>query len=220
MVARSRYAEDQLAHAVRQGVNQYVILGAGLDTFAYRNPYPAGQLRVFEVDHPATQAWKRDRLTSEGIAIPSTLAFAPVDFERDTLATGLRDVGFQADQPTFFSWLGVTPYLSPEAFDATLSFIAGMPRSSGLALDYAVSRDSLNLIERTALDALASRVASAGEPFQLFFGQAHLASQLRSLGFCEIEDIGSKQINDRYFSGRSDGLQVIGGLARLLSAYR
>jgi methyltransferase (TIGR00027 family) len=111
MVARSRYAEDQLAKAVEQDVAQYVVLGAGLDTFACRNP-DSTNLRVFEVDHPATQAWKLERLQAAGIAIPQSLKFVPVDFERQTLAAGLEQGGFDSGSPAFFSWLGVTPYLT------------------------------------------------------------------------------------------------------------
>jgi len=117
VAVRSRFAEEQLAKAVEQGVRQYVLLGAGLDTFAYRNPL-AG-LRVFEVDHPDTQAWKRKRLHHAGIAIPESMYFAPVDFEHDTLAHGLEAVGFRRDEPTFFSWLGVVPYLTRDAAFAT-----------------------------------------------------------------------------------------------------
>src|ERR1700733_14197321 len=112
MAARSRYAEDELAHAVSHGVTQYVVLGAGLDTFAYRNPH-AG-LRVFEVDHPDTQAWKRERLLAANIEIPSSLTFVPIDFEQQTLDGGLTNTGFDANAPAFFSWLGVTPYLTRE----------------------------------------------------------------------------------------------------------
>src|SRR5271169_4489280 len=108
MAARSRYAEDELAHVVAQGVKQYLVLGAGLDTFAYRNPHPG--LRVFEVDHPATQAWKREQLQEASIPIPPSLTFVPVDFEQQTLADGLERSGFDLNASAFFSWLGVTPY--------------------------------------------------------------------------------------------------------------
>src|ERR1700686_1320542 len=118
MAARSRYAEDELAHAVAHGVRQYVVLGAGLDTFAYRNPHPG--LRVFEVDHPDTQEWKREQLLAAGIAVPSALSFVPIDFERQTLADGLARAGFGAGDAAFFSWLGVTPYLTREACRTTL----------------------------------------------------------------------------------------------------
>ena len=107
MVVRSRLAEDELAAAVALGARQYVILGAGLDTFAYRNPYDAGRLRVFEVDHPATQKWKRERLGAGKIEIPPSVTFAPVDFEKQSLGDGLVAAGFDSRKATFFSWLGV-----------------------------------------------------------------------------------------------------------------
>jgi methyltransferase (TIGR00027 family) len=136
MAARSRYAEDQLARAVERSVKQYVVLGAGLDTFAYRNPYP--DLRVFEVDHPATQAWKRGRLQSAGIAVPQSLVFTSVDFERQTLAGRLEPSGFDPKLSAFFSWLGVTPYLTRESCMATLGYIAKLPAGTGIAFDFAV----------------------------------------------------------------------------------
>lgn len=218
MAVRSRYAEDQLAIAVEQGVRQYVLLGAGLDTFAYRNPYAELGLRVFEVDHPATQAWKRELLGTVGIAIPSELAFAPVDFERQTLRDGLQNVGFNVREAAFFSWLGVTPYLTREAFLATLDFVRSMPPLSGVVFDYAVRRSSLGLLEQTALDTLARRVAAAGEPFQLFFDPLELAHQLEGKGFQSVEDLDTEEINSRYFSGRADGLRLTGGFAHLLTA--
>src|SRR5262249_7097362 len=139
IAARSRYAEDELALAVKRGVRQYVILGAGLDTFAYRNPYPESALSVFEVDHPATQAWKRARLKEAGIPLPIDLTFAPVDFEEQTLAGGLRDAGYDPSLSAFFSWLGVTPYLTIEGMMATLRFIASAPIGSGGVFDYVTS---------------------------------------------------------------------------------
>jgi methyltransferase (TIGR00027 family) len=218
MAVRSRYAEDQLGLAVERGVRQYVVLGAGLDTFAYRNPYRQARLRVFEVDHPATQAWKRELLSAAGISIPAELAFAPIDFERQTLGHGLPSAGFDPAAPAFFSWLGVTPYLTLEAFTATLRFVLAMPPGSGVAFDYVVVRSALNPRERMALDALSARVAAAGEPFQLFFEPRDLVSELERTGFRHIEDLGPAELNARYFHGRSDDLRVIGGLGRLLSA--
>ena len=124
MAARSRYVEDQLKDAVSKGVEQYVLLGAGLDTFAYRNPFPS--LRVLEVDFPATQEWKRSMLAEAAIALPTNLVFVPLDFELKTLAEGLSDAGFDAARPAFFGWLGVVPYLTLEAFRATIGTIADM----------------------------------------------------------------------------------------------
>src|SRR5262249_32483033 len=131
LVARSRCAEDALAHAVAAGVRKYVILGAGLDTFAYRNPYAAQALRVFEVDSPATQAWKRDLLRRTRIAEPASLTFVPVDFETQSLAEELRAAGFREAEPAFFSWLGVTMYLTRDAIFSTLSYVASCAAGSG-----------------------------------------------------------------------------------------
>jgi methyltransferase (TIGR00027 family) len=218
MAVRSRIAEDALARAVCRGATQYVVLGAGLDTFAYRNPYPA--LRVFEVDYPATQEWKRRMLGEASIAIPSSLTFAPVDFERQTLAGGLALAGFDAHAPSFFSWLGVTMYLSDEAIASTLALVASTPDGGGLAFDYAVPRSSLGFMERLAFDAVARRVEAAGEPFRTFFDPAELRARLAQLGFTAIEDLGGDELNARYFSSRVDGLRVGGRLAHVMAAER
>jgi methyltransferase (TIGR00027 family) len=215
LVARSRYAEDNLRRAVASGVDQYVLLGAGLDTFAYRNPH--AKLRVFEVDHPATQQWKRELLQRNGIAIPDSLTYAPVDFERQPLSTQLRTAGFNYGAPAFFAWLGVVPYLTLEAFRATLGFISAQPAGSGLTLDYGQPRDALPIIERLAHDSLASRVERAGEPFRLFFTPPEIAAELSR--FHSLEDLGAAEINARYFSERSDQLAIRGTAGRLLSAW-
>jgi methyltransferase (TIGR00027 family) len=215
LVARSRYAEDNLRRAVENGVDQYVLLGAGLDTFAYRNPYP--QLRVFEVDHPATQQWKRALLQRNRIATPDSIIYTPVDFERQSLSKQLSDAGLDGQAPAFFAWLGVVPYLTLEAFRATLNFVAAQAPGSGLTLDYGQPRSVLPLVERLAHDSLASRVEKAGEPFQLFFTPDEIASELPS--FHSIEDLGAAEINARYFSGRTDELAMRGTAGRLLSAW-
>ena len=136
VVARSRYAEDELARAVASGARQYVILGAGLDTFACRNPHAASGLSVFEVDHPDTQAWKLNRLTLMGIPVPGCVTFVPADFERRELAAGLMRAGFRPEQPAFFSWLGVTQYISREAVMATFAEIRSLCPESVIAFDY------------------------------------------------------------------------------------
>ena len=216
MVARARFAEDELARAVGRGASQFVVLGAGLDTFGYRNPYP--RLHVFEVDFPATQAWKRERLAAAAIAVPDSLTFAPVDFEKQTLREGLREGGFDPVKITFFSWLGVVMYLTHEAATSTLKFIAGTPPGGGVVFDYSVPRESLNFWQKLAFDRLTARVERAGEPFRLFFDPAKLAEWLREIGFRTLEDLNSDAINERFFAGRRDGLRVGGGLARLMSA--
>jgi methyltransferase (TIGR00027 family) len=214
LVARSRYAEDTLARAVAQGVTQYVLLGAGLDTFAHRNPYP--HLRVFEVDHPATQQWKRELLEISALPTPKDLTYAPVDFERQSLPDQLHSAGFNPAIPAFFAWLGVVPYLTFEAFRSAITFISAQPAGSGVVLDYGQPRSALPFLERLAHDSLAARVQLAGEPFQLFFTPTEIAAELTA--FRTLEDLGSSEINARYFAKRTDNLKLLGSAARLLSA--
>jgi methyltransferase (TIGR00027 family) len=216
VVGRSRYAEDLLAQAVGSGTRQYVVLGAGLDTFAHRNPHDG--LRVFEVDHPATQQWKRELVGAAGLAAGSGVKYVPVDFERRSLAEELAAGGLDLDAPCFFSWLGVVPYLTLEAFRATLGFVAGRPRGSGVVFDYAQPRAALTALERLAHDSLVSRVRQAGEPFRLFFRPEEVAAEMRD--FREVEDLGSSEMNERYFAERSDRLRMVGEAGRLLSAWR
>lgn len=216
MAARSRFAEDELAALVEQGVRQYVVLGAGLDTFAYRNPFPS--LRVFEVDFPATQAWKRMLLAEAGIAVPANVTFVPLDFEHKTLAEGLVEAGLEK-QPTFFGWLGVVPYLTSEAFHSSIAAIAQLPPPSAVTFDFGLSPELLGPRGRMAFEMLAARVAAAGEPFQLFFTPEQLKSELRSMGFSQVEITGADELNRRYFSGRSDGLALSSpGLGMLATA--
>ncbi len=216
LIARSRYAEDNLRVAVESGVTQYVLLGAGLDTYAYRNPYP--QLRVFEIDHPATQQWKRELLTRSGIVIPENLTYTAMNFEIQELAAQLTASGFNREAPAYFAWLGVVPYLTLSAFRATVAFIAAQPVGSGVTFDYGQPREVLPLQEQLARDALASRVQSAGEPFRLFFTPDEIAAELP--GFARHEDLGATEINARYFAQRSDHLAIRGSSSRLLSAWR
>jgi len=218
MAARSRYAEDHLAAAVRTGVAQYVVLGAGLDTFALRNPFTS--LRVFEVDFPSTQEWKKSLLAGAGIAPPQGLTFVAVDFERKALAAGLAEAGFDAGAPAFFGWLGVVPYLTLEAFRSTLDAIAALPAGTGVAFDYALSPDGMSLPRRRAFDALAARVAAAGEPFKLVFSPAELDHEMRRAGFRRVEQVDADGLNERYFGDRADGLQLPSpGLGRMAAAW-
>jgi methyltransferase (TIGR00027 family) len=218
MAARSRLAEDQLAIAASSGAMQYVLLGAGLDTFPYRNPYP--HLRVFEVDFPPTQDWKRTLLAESGIAIPAGLTYVPLDFEHKTLAEGLNEAGFDASQPTFFGWLGVVPYLTLEAFRATAATIARYPAGTGVSFDYAFSPEKLGFFQRRAFDALAARVAAAGEPFRLFFEPEELEQELLRAGFHLVQHHTAEQLNEQYFANRGDGLKLPSpGLGRLATAW-
>jgi methyltransferase (TIGR00027 family) len=216
VTARSRYAEDELSVAIARGATQYVILGGGLDTYAYRSTH--SQLRVFEVDYPATLAWKRTRLEAAGIGIPSSVAFVPTNFEEQTLCSALESSGFQRDRVSFFSWLGVTPYLTATSAMATLAFIGSLPTGSGVVFDYAIERSSLDSEEQMAMDALASRVGRAGDSFRLFLDSRALERMLRVAGFSEVEDLGPAEIDARYFADRADGLTVAAGLTHLVNA--
>jgi methyltransferase (TIGR00027 family) len=193
---RSRFAEDSLAAAYRRGVRQAVILGAGLDTFALRNPHPG--LAVFEVDHPATQAWKRQCLAEAGLALPPSLVFAPVNFEQEGLAQGLAAAGFDAGKPAFFIWLGVMPYLTLPAIHATLDFASGAPEAE-IVFDYVEPLDRQTPEARARMEAAAARVAAAGEPWISYFEPAALAALLRDKDFREVEDLGPSDIAQRYF---------------------
>jgi methyltransferase (TIGR00027 family) len=217
LAARARYAEDQLRMALTRGVSQYVVLGAGLDTFAFRNPHP--ELRIFEVDHPATQTWKLERLRESGVPIPESVAFVAADLEQQSLSAALSLVGFSVTESAFFSWLGVTPYLKREACMATLCFIAGMPKRSGVVFDFTVHPDLLDADHRAAAETLSDRVAAAGEPFQLFFHPDELARDLEGCGFGEVEMLAGEQINDRYFKDRTDDLRISSNLGRLTCAW-
>ena len=155
MAARSRYAEDRLEVAVAHGVTQYVVLGAGLDTFAYRNSFTS--LRVFEVDFPATQEWKRDLIAEAKIEVPANLTFVPLDFEHKTLSEGLAESGFDAAKPAFFGWLGVVPYLTLDGFRSTLAMIGKLPAGTGVSFDYVFSPETLSAKRRAIFDTLAKR---------------------------------------------------------------
>ena len=219
IAARSRYAEDCLRDAVAHGVQQYVILGAGLDSFAYRNPFPPAALRVFEVDHPDTQASKRARLADAGIPLPASLTFVPVDFQRDALADALARHGFDATRPAFVSWLGVTVYLTRDAVWETLGWAGSLPVGSEIVFTYLPDPATLGAESRAALAALGGRTAAAGEPWQTFFVPAELARGLGARGFGRIEDLTADDVHDRYFRGRADGLRP-GGAIHLVRATR
>jgi methyltransferase (TIGR00027 family) len=175
-------------------------------------------LHVFEVDHPATQAWKRERLALAGIAAPESLTFAPVDFERQTLDDGLARAGFQLDAPAFFSWLGVTPYLARETTLNTLRLLHSLSPANAVTFDFAVPRESLSVASKVSFDLLAGRVAAVGEPFVGFFEPEELRLRLGDIGFRQVEVLGPDAINRRYFDQRADGLRVAGALAQLVSA--
>ncbi|CAN5716192.1 class I SAM-dependent methyltransferase [soil metagenome] len=219
LVARSRCVEDELSRCVTAGVRQYLVVGAGLDTFAYRNPHRHQGLRVFEVDHPGTQRWKQQLLAEAGIGVPASLTFVPVDLERDDLAGALRRAGFHADEAACVSWMGVTMYLTVEAVADTLRTVAGFAAGSSLCFDYRVPVTMLNPVERVIDEVMAQRVAALGEPWLSAFDPTELQGQLLEVGFRTAESATPEDLNERYFARRKDGLRTGGGL-RIMCASR
>ncbi|RNL78775.1 class I SAM-dependent methyltransferase [Nocardioides marmorisolisilvae] len=210
IAVRHRFAEDGLAAAVARGVDQAVVLGAGLDTFAYRNPHQA--LRVFEVDFPATGDWKAERLAAAGIAVPDDVVFVGCDFEHEDFLERLVAAGLDATRPTYVLWLGVVPYLTREAVLATLGRIASIPGGE-VVLDYPTRLRGLSRKARSMRRELSRRVAAAGEPFTGDFTTEEMAGLLRDAGFDEVEDIGAPEIMSRYLglpaTGRTGGGHVV-----------
>jgi methyltransferase (TIGR00027 family) len=206
IVARSRFSENALAASVARGTRQIVVLGAGLDTFSLRNPFVQEAVRVFEVDHPATQAWKRERLEQAGIALPPSLTFAPIDFERQRLADGLASAGFDRDRPAFFQWLGVVPYLTREAISSTLDYIATIP-ASAVVFDYTEPFENHTPERRANLMATAERAAARGEPWLSFFNPGELSALLRRKGFAAIEDVGFAGLVGRFSPASAEGFR-------------
>jgi methyltransferase (TIGR00027 family) len=197
IVLRSRFAEDRLeAAAVQRGVRQLLVLGAGFDTFAYRQPAWARALRIFEVDQPASQGEKRARLAAGGIDVPSNVTFIAADFEHRSLRDILVDGGVDIGQPAFISWLGVTVYLTEPAIDAVFRFVASLPASSEIVFTF-YSRPPED--EEGPVSALAARAAGLGEPFRTWFEPQALEARLRGVGFSDVSFLTPEQATVRYF---------------------
>ena len=210
IAARSRYAEDSLRSAVASGVRQLVVLGAGLDTFAYRSD-PRVNLRIYEVDHPSTQEWKRARLSAAGIAVPRSVTYTPIDFEHESLAQSLVASGFHPTRRAFFTWLGVVPYLSEEAALATLGFIASLSGGAHVVFDYVNPPQVMSDATRALHDKLAARVSSVGETFQTYWQTEPLHTRLRGLGYRQIEDLSPVGIAARFLPARVGAVSDRGG---------
>ena len=219
VLMRQRYAEDELAEAVKRGLGQYVILGAGLDSFAYRRTDLARDLHVFEVDHPATQQWKRSRLKALNLPAPANLTFVPVDFERQTLEQGLSGCGYRVDQPAFFSWLGVIAYLTDQAIFDTLRFIASGVPGTEIVFDYYVVDDLLDEQGRKMMAVGKAQVAALNEPVGAFFAPGDIFVRVKQVGFSKVTDFTPEEANARYFNDRSDGRKLhIPGVTHMLKA--
>jgi methyltransferase (TIGR00027 family) len=209
VLSRARYAEEALAKAVGQGVRQYVILGAGMDTFAFRCRHMLERLEVFEIDHPATQAYKRSRIAGLGWEIPAQLHLVSLDFTKDDLDKALKRAPYDPRALTFFSWLGVTYYLSRDAVFDTLRAVVGIsPRGSTVVFDYL--HPDMYSTGKTAerVKALMDSVQSLGEPLKTGFDPSTLDSDLAGIGLGLQENLTPSDIQQLYFEGRADGYRA------------
>jgi methyltransferase (TIGR00027 family) len=202
VVLRSRFAEDRLAMAVQQrDVGQYIVLGAGFDSFALRQPTWAHSLQIFEVDQPASQNLKRTRISEGGLTLPENIHFISIDFEQEALGDGLKRCAVKWDQPTFFSWLGVTMYLNGAAIEAVLQTVASFPVGSEIVFTFARKNDNV----RSPFDERSARV---GEPWHTYFEPEELKNKLHNAGFLNVNFLSSEEADAFYFSRSGGGLTV------------
>ena len=207
---RHRFTEDCLAQAMAEGITQYVILGAGLDTFAYRPAQAATPLQIYEVDYPATQDWKIERLAALDITPPEHVSYVPVDFENQNLTQGLAQSTFDFSAPVFFSWLGVTMYLERRAVYATLKEIIALPPSSRVVFDFELDDAALEGQVKSSIAKASASAARRGEPWKSRFKALELEDTLRTMGFGAVSYFDSSQAEKNYFTGRADGLSLNG----------
>jgi len=201
VVLRSRYTEDRLKSSIERGVNQYIIVGAGFDTFAVRQPAWATHLRIIEIDHPDTQHLKRKKISDSGIPVPSNVVFAGINFENESLEEGLIRNGIRIDEPTFFSWLGVTMYLTEQAIDSTLQCMAKYPSGSEAVITFRQESST----QSSASSQLVDRVSDAGEPFVSYFTPENFKDKLLKAGFIKVELLTPAH-SAQYFQSRNNSL--------------
>lgn len=218
IIARARFIEDLVADQAKAGVGQYVLLGAGLDTFAQRRPDLGERVRVFEVDQPGTQAWKRRRLDSVGYGVADWLRLVPNDFEAgESWWQGLIDAGFDPKRPAVVASTGVSMYLTKEATASTLRQLAGLAPGSTVVMTFLLPVDLVDAPDRPGLEISARGAAAAGTPFLSYFAPSELTRLALAVGFLHAEHESSRTTADRYFAGRSDGLRPSTGEDLLLA---
>jgi len=208
IVARARFIEDLVTEHADRGVGQYVILGAGLDSFAQRRPDVASRLRVFEVDRPGPQAWKKQRLVELGFGTPQWLHFVPVDFESGTSWwEQLAAAGFDASKPAVVASTGVTMYLTRDANAATLRQVSKLAAGSTLAMSFMLPKELVEPEERRMLEASEKGARASGTPFMTFYAPPDILGVARDAGFKDVKHVSAAQLEERYFAGRTDGLR-------------
>lgn len=208
ILVRSRYAEDQLEKSISAGTNQYVIVGAGLDSFALRRRDLATTLKIYELDHPASQESKRDRLSELAIDLPANLELIPVNFEQESVSAGLARSSYTRERPAFYSWLGTTYYLTRDAIFRTLASIASFAAArSEIVFDYIIPRESIAAADMPVRDKLDRFTARRGEPLLTSFDPLTFPQEICELGFELLENLSGQEQQARYFQGRKDGMK-------------
>lgn len=208
IVARARFIEDLVVEQAARGLSQYVILGAGLDSFAQRRPQVASGLRIFEVDRPGPQSWKRRRLLERGFGIPDWLRFVPVDFEAGgSWRDGLLAAGFDAGEPAIVASTGVSMYLTRGANAATLRQVAALAPGSMLAMTFLLPLEMAGPELRPGLEMAEKGARASGTPFLSFFAPSEMLALAREAGFGEARHVPAADLAERYFAGRADGLR-------------
>ena len=216
---RSRVVEEELASARDKGVEQLVILGAGLDSLAYRGGALIEGLQVFEVDHPSTQAWKRDQLDKAGIAVPDNMTFVPFDFENQTLAQALKAGSIDETKVTFFTWLGVHMYLTDEAVRATLSVMGLFAKGSQMVMDFiSPSYVLAGGAAEKSVDDLRQIVSEMGEPMKSKYYEDELETLLKTAGFSQVRFLSAEWFVENYFGGQEDVLDTPKEATSILTA--
>ncbi len=219
IVGRARFIEDLVVEQAGCGLTQYVILGAGLDSFAQRRPVIASRLRIFEIDQPAPQAWKRQRLIELGLGVPDWLRFVPVDFEAGgSWRDGLARAGFDAGKPAIVVSTGVSMYLTKEANAATLRQVAALAPGSTLAMTFLFPLQLADPEVRPGLEMAEKGARASGTPFLSFFTPAEIVALARAAGFADARHVSAADLTQRYFSGRTDGLRPPNNAEELLVA--
>ena len=207
-VMRSRFAEDRLAKSVERGAQQYVIIGAGLDTFPWRQPSFARALKIFAIDHPASLAFTRDLLREKGFALPANLTYVPADLRQQAMAEQLAASGFDISGTTFCSLLGVTQYIDRRTVDELLHFALRLKAGSELVLSFVPPDNEIEGVDLEVAARSAERAASVGEPWICRMRPSEILEQLSHLGFGDVFHLTPELAQARYFSGRQDSLRA------------
>jgi len=219
ILARARFIEDLVSERAEQGVGQYVILGAGLDTFAQRRPELGSRLSVFEIDQPGTQAWKRQRLLDLGFGVAPFLRLVPVDFEAgEAWWERLAAAGFDFARPAVVASTGVSMYLTRDAIVTTLRQVAAMAPGSTFAMSFMLPLQMLDPDVRPGVERAAAGARAAGTPFISFFTPEEMLSLGRAAGFRQVQHVSAAALAERYFGGRTDGLRPPNNSEELLVA--